>query len=174
MKTQYFKLKPNLFSFTIFLISAFLLLNGLNCKKENLSGLPRITTNGANTMGFLLNGKPWRNHSDDFKISSTSAHWDKEELEIRGVNSDVSEILFVLNNLQVGIYNLNTKTGVYYTPYNLKDEFTFDYSNSENRLEITRYDNQIISGEFTLTFKSPSGEIIKLTSGRFDIKISPY
>ena len=42
-------------------LAAFLLLIFTNCKKSkpDSNGLPAVTQEGKNTLGFLLNGQPW-------------------------------------------------------------------------------------------------------------------
>ncbi len=156
------------------MLLAFISLSSLTCKKIQDNGnLPAATTAGKNTMGFLLDGEPWIAYSNDFKIQRTEAYWETGSLVFTGVKYSHSRIYFSLKDPKKGVFPLSGINRSNFELYSYNEHFTLDISDSANRLEITRFDNNIVSGKFSLAFKSPSNRVLKITSGRFDMEIYP-
>ena len=152
----------------IVLLFVFICLCGFSCKKDDL---PRTTTSGEDTMGFYIDGVKWVAHSDDFKLSRTSAKLYSTGIFIRGVNYSVSNLQLFLSNPKEGQYQFSTLDNIGFNRYSDSHTFTLDINDTSNNLFITHFDEKIISGKFSFKLKSPYGEIITITSGRFDISI---
>ncbi|WP_207420198.1 DUF6252 family protein [Desertivirga brevis] len=121
-------------------------------------------------MGFLLNGKRWVDRSEDFKTSSTRAVRGNNTLYVKGLNS-TSQLLFLFEDPKTGEYQLKNEESVQLAYYNSDPEPVLLLNDSGNKLKITYYDGKIIAGTFQLVFKLHSGELLTITSGRFDILI---
>lgn len=158
------------------------------CKKNVAysNGLPPVTQEGKNTLGFMLNGQPWipqgfngtANLSIDFDpginngIFSISAYritssTNREYFGI-GVKDSVNSIT-PLKSYQLG-------NGTLYGIYFSNNSCTFDYfDNAVNRsgiLTITKLDRtkRIISGTFNATLSKAGCTTTQITNGRFDMK----
>lgn len=160
-----------------------------SCKKETVTdpnGLPTATQTGANTLGFLLNGQPWKpegfagtsNLSIDVDfgykngIFSIAAYQVISSNNITDFGIGIADSLNFVNAPKTFKLGSNTLFGVYYS----KDTCTYDYfSNSIYRtgsLTITRLDKtaRIISGTFYATLAKQGCDTVKITDGRFDMK----
>lgn len=150
------------------LLFVIICLCGFSCKKDDL---PRTTTSGEDTMGFYIDGVKWIAHSDDFFLSKTSAKFYNNDLLVRGVNYSDSNLELLLSNPKEGQYQFSTLDNIEYNRYSDFHTFTLDINDTSNILFITHFDEKIISGNFSFKLKSPYGEIVSITSGRFDISI---
>ena len=160
---------------TVIIVSlfVFICLFGFSCKKNDQNNdLPSATTTGEGTMGFLVDGKTWIAHSNDFKLYKTGAkYWTLSQLEIYGVSHPKSRLELTLINPQTGSYQFTTLDDVRYILYDYSPTFYLDKTDSSNSLIITRCDTGVISGTFSFKLKSSNGAIVNITSGRFDIAI---
>lgn len=176
-------MKKLIFFFCILTIFCF-----AKCEKDkpDFNGLPPVTQEGKNTLGFLLNGQPWTpkgfngtaNLSIDFDpgirngVFSISAYRiitnnDRSYFGI-GINDSINTLApqrtYSLGN--------NSLYGVYFSDNNC----TFDYFDNtitrSGTLTITKLDrtNRIISGTFNATLSKNGCTTISITDGRFDMK----
>ena len=158
------------------------------CKKSNTdsNGLPAATQEGKNTLGFLLNGQPWKpqgnngtaNLSIDFDAGINNGIFGISAYKIitstsrqrfgLGINDSLNFIsvpkTYILAN------------GTFYGAAFSDDICTIDYfDNTVDRsgsLTITKLDrtNRIISGTFSATLTKAGCAAVKITDGRFDMK----
>ena len=157
-------------SFIIVSLFFIFCLCGFSCQKEIM---PPVTTTGAGTMGFKVDGVKWVAYSDDFKLPKTGAkYWTSYGLVIYGV-SQKSHLDIILKNPKIGTYQFTSDDLIEYKLYNSATVFSLDLTDSSNILKITRSDISVISGTFSFKLKSSNGEIVSITSGRFDISINP-
>ena len=150
-----------------------------SCLKDSL---PPATSSGEGTMGFKVDGVKWVASSNDFKKSRTMAYKylaykysQSEALEITGIspNSDMS---FRIQFPKEGSYQFTRgDTVLYYvsaTSTSNHINYSLDLNDPSNELIITHYDRKIISATFSFKLKTPTGEKVSITSGRFDVTIS--
>ena len=141
--------------------------------------LPPITTTGANTFGFLLNGEPWVVCGGSLKNSRLSASYSYQlsMLEIRGRRRCApfrDNIYLVTIADGPGVYEyIRAEYGNRELEcQDVVDPYTF-LEGADNRLEILRLDkeNYIMSGTFQCTLvHAKCGDTIHITEGRFDYK----
>jgi len=174
-----------------------LIILSSSCKKhviqpaDQLSLLPAATQTGANTFGCLVNGQAFVPKNRSFLVGPimqcnyiyTSGGY---YFEVSGGNNNSSgypvAIFVQTDSLTVsegqtlsltqyatagmasGSYGIGTSAGIlnYYTN-----------QNQSGQLNITHMDTvkQIISGTFYFNATSSSGDVVKVTNGRFDM---PY
>ena len=145
-------------------------LLAFSCAKD---ALPFKTSNGSDTMGFIVNGDNWIAHSNDFKLSRTSAkYWTTYGLVVLGYKDSNSNMSFVLKNPKTGTYQFTTDDKVEYDLFSAPYKYSLDLSSTTNTLNITRCDNSVVAGSFSFKLKSVAGEVVNITSGRFDISVS--
>ena len=182
-------------TFFLPLLISFLLLSCGRKDDENtnpVSQLPPATTIGANTIGCLVNGEvflPRQNNplgpsssncyyqfvdggwefnlgisNDKFSpLRSIDIDTNKKELEQGNIYTISSE---TSSNSLFAFYLLG---GGLYGGYRTTDSYT-------GQLKITKLDkvNHIISGTFYFdAIRLNTGEIIKITEGRFDMQYNP-
>lgn len=158
-----------------------------NCKKKvDSDGLPPATQEGKNTLGFLLNGKPWTPQGSRFTSSNLTIDFDagfnngifnivaynftKSPLEQFGLGLRDS-----LNFLQIPVTLPLSRYSLFSLGYN---NGVCDYFNqisnvtSSGSLEISKLDrtNRIIAGTFNATLARANCDTIRITEGRFDMK----
>ena len=156
------------------------------CKKNNpdSNGLPAATQEGKNTIGFLLNGQPWKpqgvrgtgNLSIDydasfnqgiFSIVAYNFNTPLSQQFIIGVRDSLNfmNAPIVLSLNRISLYSLSYNTPCDY--FNQLNDVT-----SIGNLTITKLDrtNRIISGTFNATLSKTGCAEIKITDGRFDMK----
>lgn len=153
------------------------------CEKDNL---PKPTQDGKNTMGAIVNGKPW----------VASACWGCvgggkgieimygfPDLYLAGQEKKESEeifIRFVLSIPSPGTYTANKEYNngrnaiqMLYYKNNVRKEYHTTASHT-GTINITKVDraNQIISGTFDFTVQNVADveDIITVSKGRFDVK----
>ncbi len=175
------------------LLTAFLILTVFcfsKCKKDrpDSNGLPAATQEGKNTLGFLLNGQPWK--PEGFSgVGNLSIDYDQ------GINNGTLGIiayrtLSSSDKTQFGLgitdsvnfknapFTLNVKkkslANFLYSTKNYCDIVHSDTTIYEDgSITITKLDrvNRIISGTFQgLLYKQLCGDTMKITQGRFDMK----
>ncbi|OAQ38969.1 hypothetical protein A5893_13100 [Pedobacter psychrophilus] len=189
MKKQKFKKLQNLSLWLLAL--SFLLITGMQCKKENTDtpGLPAATQEGKNTLGFLLNGEAWTPKGLKGSKANLSISYDPtfkngvlSVSAFRYLNSD-DDTSFALGIVD----SLSTKN----IPYrfevknkslgslNFSDKNFCDYLHVDTTiyqkgyLLISKLDKtqRIVSGSFEVTiYNEDCGDTIKITQGRFDMK----
>ena len=159
------------------------------CKRKN--ELPAPTQGGENTFGMMLNDSLWlpKPHSGGIifgrDYTSASLYYDNKTINIA---SEGSGYLYfnIKTNGNIGKYKVsNTFVGC-----NIKDSsccsfrtrfergnncfnayFLIDSTLSE--VNITKLDtiNKTVSGTFFMTLIDPQGKKIKISDGRFDLKL---
>ena len=171
------------------LITAILILSVFcfaQCKKSapDSNGLPAATQDGKNTLGFLLNGQPWKpqgvrgtgNLSIDFDPSFNQGIFG---IVAYNFNTPLSEQFIIgvkdsLNFINAPITLSLNRLSLYSVSYNTPCDY-FNQLNdvtSSGSMTITKLDrtNHIISGTFTATLNKTGCTEIKITDGHFDMK----
>ena len=158
----------------------------VQCKKSNpvSNGLPAATQDGKNTLGFLLNGRPWKpqgvrgtgNLSIDFDPSFNQGIFN---IVAYNFNTPLSEQFIIgvkdsLNFINAPITLSLNRSSLYSISYNKPCDY-FNQLNdvtSSGSMTITKLDriNHIISGTFTASMIKIGCTEIKITDGRFDLK----
>ena len=151
--------------------------------------MPAATQDGKNTLGFMLNGQPWKpqgsrvtgNLSIDYDPTFNQGIFN---IVAYNFNTPISEQFIIgisdsLNFINApAIFNLtnNSLLGASFS-----DSVCSLFSNEADvtvlgNLSISKLDrvNRIIAGTFNLTLSKTGCEIIKITEGRFDIEILTY
>jgi len=156
------------------------------CLKEKLdsNGLPPATQQGKNTLGFLLNGKPWTpkgvrgtgNLSIDYDAGFENGifnivAYDFDATIARQLVFAIRDSLNYIN--APASFELNSAS-LFSVSYNYPcDYFTrlSDVTSSGN-LKIQKLDrnSRIIAGTFQATMIKPNCDTIQITEGRFDMK----
>ena len=159
------------------------------CQKEkpDANGLPSATQEGKNTLGFLLNGQPWKpqgnngtaNLSIDVDLSFNQGIFgiaayriiNSNNREYFGIGvSDSLNYISINNSLTM---RKNSIAKARFSP-NSCDMSFYDTTVFRNgQLIITKLDkiNRIIAGKFNATlFQTGCGDTIRITDGRFDMK----
>lgn len=154
---------------TIFnFLLAGILFTSCGCSKENISEqLPPATQTGANTFGCKVNGV----------VYSCKGAWEpKNFLAVQGVHAHVNnsnEYSYISALCQkpehekIFIqFKFEGKEGVY-------RDIMYADPNSDSFIKITRFRNNIISGEFHITYLiEQTSSVLRYTEGRFDINLN--
>ena len=160
------------------------------CKKNkpDSNGLPAATQEGKNTLGFLLNGEPWK--PEGFSgVGNLSIDYDQ------GFNNGILGIVayrtisssdktqFILGIID----SLNFRNAPFTLIVKKKSIAALSFSTKKycdilhvdtaiyqtGSITISKLDriNKIVSGTFEgILFKQMCGDTIKITNGRFDMK----
>jgi hypothetical protein len=176
---------------TFFICLLASLLLGASCRKtkapEPEDQLPPATQTGANTFGCLVNGKVYIPRGSD----GTSKPNLRKNYEIFNSKPQLTVITYRVFNSQfdgeigfgidsiftVGNYlstSTRNKTGIGGPFFNNCGISGFDTTTYRNGIyTITKLDltNGIISGTFNCTIKPNNCDTIKITDGRFDLKL---
>ncbi len=175
------------------LFSLFLLA----CEDEaptpsDVPGLPPITQEGRNTLGFLLNGEPWvpQGKRGNRALSNPDAFYDGGflggQVSISGLAiPEANE--FIRSQFVIGLTNVNHKNEFDLAGRDLGFLYTAslcDFRSSDTTLNevgwliISRLDLEarIISGTFEFTAIQPgvegcSSDTLRITQGRFDLRL---
>jgi hypothetical protein len=150
--------------------------------------LPPATQEGKNTCGFLVNGKVWLPKGRVGNGSPNLKWWydptyRNGTFNINGYRYDKNEgdkftsfVIAIDNFSSAGVYALNTSGRVTgYSDYNKNciyyREDTIPVNN--NYINITKFNLQqgIIAGLFQFTLAKAGCDTIRITEGRFDIKL---
>ena len=153
---------------------SLVLFGGIACKKDNAEKLPPATQKGANTFGFLLNGKVWLPKGGllDPKLDlSYDPNYKGGTLNIlaRRFSKDGNH-----HYLSIGKSGIS-KIGVYDLFGSFNDGLCYYVSTVESMgtLTITKIDltNLFISGTFEFKLEKEGCPTINATQGRFDLRI---
>ena len=156
------------------------------CKKNNQdsNGLPAATQEGKNTIGFLLNGQPWKpqgirgtgNLSIDYDAGFNQGIF---SIVAYNFNTQISEQFIIgvrdsLNFINAPITLSLNRFSLYSVSYNTPCNY-FNQLNdvaSTGSMTITKLDrtSRIISGTFSSTLTKAGCTELKITDGRFDMK----
>lgn len=174
---------PSLFLLTI------ILLCSIACRKHKLdtNGLPPVTQEGKNTLGFLLNGKTWTpkgfNGNPNMSIYYDPAYRNGTlniycyYLPNSGSNERQSftiagDSIQSIGRLSFGLHDFAVV---------FRDNFHFkcDYNSNDSTViasgycNITKLDKVkgIFSGIFSFTLIKPGCDTIRITEGRFDMSL---
>ena len=156
------------------------------CKKDTVdsNGLPAATQDGKNTLGFLLNGQPWKpqgtaltgNLSIDFDLNFNQGIFNIVAYDFNSPTQDqfIIGIRDSLNFIQIpGIYSLS-RNSLYSISFNKPCDYfnQLDDVQSSGILSITKLDkvNRIIAGTFNATLSKTGCASITISEGRFDMK----
>lgn len=167
---------------------ALILVCSIFCKKESGGNtLPAATTNGANTIGFIVKGEVWRPYYEcgflrdpcgKSSVNVTNIYVNLNFLRESGKKSshffittkDLSTISSVgekIDSVYAGFRDEN------YTPEGVG---IYDGPLPGSSYKITCYDNvaEIISAEFYLILAEnrPNADTIIIKSGRYDFKFN--
>lgn len=177
----------------LLLIASVSLVSFIACKKNSSrpadkNGLPKATQNGAQILGFLLNGEPWVPAGKN-SLPNLSASYDA--LYNNGVMSVNAQRAFSASDFEYfgfGIgRDLNLAIPVTYTLTHTSS-FNIDYHSLPKAiglfssddttyclgsLTLTKFDkvSGIVSGTFNATLASPHTDTVQITEGRFDVKL---
>ncbi|OAQ38970.1 hypothetical protein A5893_13105 [Pedobacter psychrophilus] len=181
MQKQQFNPKTVCFWFLAF---SFLLTTGMQCKKDKSDtiGLPAVTQEGKNTLGFLLNGEAWTPKGFN-GTANLSIYYDEgfrggvfniSAYRLFGDNSDLRERITIASD------SVQTPQKITFGKKNFTVVYrneNCDFGNNNNSslegyCEITKIDkiNKVFSGVFEFKFTKQGCEPINITQGRFDMK----
>jgi hypothetical protein len=167
-----------------FIISLF---SFSKCKKEvnGIShGLPPATQEGKNTIGFLLNGKPWTpsgfdgtaNLSIDVDFGFSKGIFGIAAYRIgQGINESFGIGSDSLNYMMYPItlaINSSSDAQVRFSKQPCSIDF-FDrtvYRSGSLTISKLDKDDRIIAGTFTANLYRQGCDTVKITDGRFDMK----
>lgn len=158
------------------------------CKKNkpDSNGLPAATQEGKNTLGFLLNGQPWKPQGSN-GTANLSIDFDA------GFNNGVCGISAyrIITSAEREYFGIGIKDSLnfYTAPFTVSltntSLYRFHFSNNNceffstdidtqvnGTLTVSKLDrtNRIISGIFNATLSKTGCTEIKITDGRFDMK----
>ncbi len=159
------------------------------CKKSNddSNGLPAPTQEGKNTLGFLLNGEPWKpkgfagtaNLSLNYDATFQGGVFNLSAYKILSSSPTKTQILTLFgdsiqtlgriilpNKNKFGFSFTNDVTGCRYDTFDSTTKIISGY------FDIKKLDkvNHIFSGEFEIKFKKTGCEDVQISQGRFDMK----
>lgn len=144
--------------------------------------LPPATQTGANTFGCYVNGKLWLpkgyNGTSNL-IMSYDPTFNGGSLNLsayRTESNDKQDILIGADSLStVGIFNFNSKGSPLALYFDTKTSCSYNDPQDYLRgtLQITRLDlnSNVVSGTFEFVVAKSSCDTIKVTQGRFDMKL---
>ncbi len=185
----------------ILLLTLFTMLTAGSCKKEctdPICQLPPATQTGANTMGCLINGKPWLPDTRDngsmpqLMPIYIGTYNIKTQLygefyrQYKGDNQAVR--IFIKNFVGVGIYIMDSTSNIIGGPGTtgvLRNHFNFSENNLrkeyltneiyQGNVTISRFDEiqRIVSGTFSFKAQNlnGTGDTVVISNGRFDSKM---
>ena len=156
------------------------------CKKSNpdSNGLPAATQDGKNTLGFLLNGQPWKpqgtvltgNLSIDFDINFNQGIFNIVAYDFTSPNPEQltigvrDSLIFMSAPFSL---NLN-RNSLYVISFTKNCEYfsTLSDVESSGSLTVSKLDkiNHIISGTFNAVLSKVGCDTVRITEGRFDMK----
>ncbi|MBO0933688.1 DUF6252 family protein [Fibrella aquatilis] len=165
----------------------------LGCHHEVPPELPSETTTGKDTFGCLVNGKVWLPGGHVPAVGFGKPKNLEVELGLNPdgkttnlsvyaqINQGEKHILFFKSGITtVGSYRIgvDSTSDVHYRDESLpKKCWDFYYYSGQpgkqvidGKIILTRYDS-VVSGRFSFTLVQPGCDTIRITDGRFDIKI---
>jgi len=165
------------------LVFLFLLsLEGCFLFPDPKETLPPATQTGANTFGCLVNGTVWLpkgfNGTTNLSPSYDPNFNGKPILNITSYrivsDTETQEIALGINGIyKIGTYTVMKDT-LAFVSFNIKkcNYFYFDsLVYRKGSIVITKLDLPIISGTFDFILYKPGCDTLKITNGRFDIKL---
>jgi len=150
------------------------------------SNLPVPTQNGAGTLGMRVNGSQW--NAGIIGTSTSATHYKTQKaVQIQAeIGSGPSNSTFniIINNVSgkgfynMGVLNINTGSLLDSTRFWYGDDLKGSYQLSNPNLSlvtITKFDTiyNVISGTFTANLVNKKQDTLKLTDGRFDLRLDP-
>ena len=147
-----------------------------SCQKEELNVLPQETQTGANTFGCYIDNNLFVNsygatYTHTPYISSIYTK-DSDFLEVYAENKDIGNFGFWIKNPKVNTFNK-----IYNAVFENSNHDLYSSKNMDS-IYLTKFDtiNKIVSGRFDYILKSESDSTlkIKVSKGRFDIKLDIY
>ena len=181
--------------FLSILIGTLLVCNNIGCKKDNdeLSKLPPPTQEGRNTFGCLINGKAWvpvQTCAPFVCDPVLEMHYDTTEGGRIIVGANVQTPISEHINIYTDSFHFRTefnvesrgqtRTGASYFGNNtLPTGCTWisaaDTANVKctGNLVVTKYDvaSRVFAGNFEFTLIKTGCDTVRITHGRFDIKL---
>ena len=158
-------------------------------KDDNNYGLPNATSSGKNSFACLIDGDPYiaRNENTQFLVFGElplEVMWDTPRVlihtrDIHKENDQTSERLLHLTLTVNPDLSVARITGDYYVKGTGTNCYDFNLDTDlPYKVDISRYDPpgsvpRIISGTFEGSFRGAGDcdKIVKVTEGRFDVKI---
>jgi hypothetical protein len=173
---------------SVAVLIAFISMSSFFCKKESGGNtLPAATTNGANTIGFIVKGEVWRpyyecgflrNPCGKSSVNVASTFLNVSFLRERGKKS--SQFFITTKDFKT-ISSTGEKIDSVFAGFD-DENYTPDGVGIYNgplpgsSYKITRYDTaaQIVSAEFYLILAEnrPNADTIIIKSGRYDFKFN--
>jgi hypothetical protein len=177
------KILPIISGLALFILCSFQGCGVLPTPKEVL---PAATQTGANTFGCLVNGKVWLPKGNDgtsnlnlsYDLSYMGGVFNLQTYRYYGVgNNGRQNITIYLDSLsRVGQYNFyfsHNRAAIFsdWNKCSYPNDSTVIYK--EGGINVTKLDLQgaILSGTFKFTLAKSNCDTIKVTEGRFDIKL---
>ncbi|MCO6462257.1 MAG: hypothetical protein J5I59_12710 [Saprospiraceae bacterium] len=173
----------NTLSQLLFLALAFFIISASSCEKEKEPDLVPITTTGANTMGFYVDGVPHNKKgqstwSDVYGVRGGVSEEDVLHIYGGGGNPKVTIVIDLhidINNplqeydLNGSDWDKNRITIIDDSPLGGK-EYRCD-SIHNGKLTLLRLEQNMAAGTFYFDAINPeTGKVIHVTDGRFDIQ----
>lgn len=180
----------------LLLIILLPLLINASCKKTvtpiptpTIEQLPPATQEGKNTCGFLVNGKVWLPKAKRGDLKPSLVWWydpayhngtfNINGLRIeKGTDSTFTDFVIAIDNFsQIGKYLLNKEPGRmaeygdWYKNCLYYKSDTIPGHNSFVNITTFNLQTRIIAGTFQFTLAKPGCDTIRITEGRFDIKL---
>lgn len=173
---------------SIILISIFFVVLAMSsCKKKKTTpvpSLPPISQEGKNTFGFMFGNEVWVPGNfislgyPSLSGSFTSGYGInmicRRISPIASTSRDDLYFKFLNPNPSVGTYNLdNSNSEIILSVLQREGSNKEFLLHNNGQLTISRFDlaNNIVSGTFSFEAKEKTtGEIVKVTQGRFDIQ----
>lgn len=166
----------------------------LSCQKSTpapVDQLPPATQTGANTFGCLVNGQPWTpsgnngtpNLRADYDPTYAGGSLQVKAYRYTGAGNNVLQgLTFGATNVtQPGIYSfpLTGPNGISYSDFGAPAPQSYFSTSSgtltyqKGTLTLTRFDlaRGIMAGTFTFTLAQPGCDTLKITQGRFDVRL---
>ena len=168
--------------YLIVLVLVFFIFSASSCHKEDpVPDLVPITTTGANTMGFYVDGVPHNKKGIYSFGNPDGVSWGKYadgKINFWGGGGEPRGYLSisfyeVLGTKLFLLSKLSTTTGLgeFIDDVPLGGNEYYTNENVTGTLEILRLDEHVIAGTFDIHLQNPNiGKIVHLTDGRFDIK----
>jgi len=162
------------------LISSLFCLDGCFLfPNDHKQTLPPATQTGANTLGFLLNGQIWlpngacRNPISPVYDPSFQGKPEFDMTCFQCSSSGSAVFGFYLRGItKVGVYPISDSLGSCSYGSNICNYYYHDPSVfRKGSITITKFSLPIISGTFDMVLYKTGCDSIKITQGRFDIKL---
>lgn len=154
---------------------------------KSCQDLPEASQTGAGTFGMKINGESWRGDGTiTFGPASTAYYRSSDKgVQIQSIvtrqnGSQEKFNMVVTNTNTIGKYvmgNFPSLKSIDSTRfwYNDNEEFAYKLRQGvQNSVEITRLDTlrEIVSGKFSVSLVNRNNDTLKLTEGRFDLRLN--